>query len=226
MSNGFLYKNKFIIGGAIALAIVSIIVYKTRPRKKDSTMEEDFKLGNTTSKEGDLIFSMPISKFKEYPIVIVFGGISFATPTWIMNEVPKELLSKAIFVFAPYTMSYDTVSLKLNDFIAKNKLLIKDISVIGFSAGGLNVQKAPLKQFKFVGLIDPSTRPEYVGLPFTNISKMVYNDGNWGGFPKIKETLPKLAQSVKSGGGDSEKVSLSHAKIPSYFFNKYKNEIV
>jgi hypothetical protein len=226
MSNGFLYKNKFIIGGAIALAIVGIIVYKTRPRKKDSTMEEDFKLGNTTSKEGDLIFSMPISKFKEYPIVIVFGGISFATPTWIMNEVPKELLSKAIFVFAPYTMSYDTVSLKLNDFIAKNKLLIKDISVIGFSAGGLNVQKAPLKQFKFVGLIDPSTRPEYVGLPFTNISKMVYNDGNWGGFPKIKETLPKLAQSVKSGGGDSEKVSLSHAKIPSYFFNKYKNEIV
>jgi hypothetical protein len=90
MNNGFLYKNKFIIGGAIALAIVGIIVYKTRPRKKDSTMEEDFKLGNTTSKEGDLIFSMPISKFKEYPIVIVFGGISYANPTWIMKEVEKE----------------------------------------------------------------------------------------------------------------------------------------
>ena len=225
MSNGFLYKNKFIIGGAIALAIVSIIVYKTRPRKKDSTMEEDFKLGNTTSKEGDLIFSMPISKFKEYPIVIVFGGISFATPTWIMNEVPKELLSKAIFVFAPYTMSYDTVSSKLNDFIAKNKLLIKDISVIGFSAGALNVQKANRKSFKFIGLIDPSTRSEYVSLPFTNNVKMVYNDANWGTLPKIKEALPKLAQSVKNAGGDSEKVALAHAKIPSYFFNKYKDQI-
>ena len=225
MNNGFLYKNKFIIGGAIALAIVGIIVYKTRPRKKDSTMEEDFKLGNTTSKEGDLIFSMPISKFKEYPIVIVFGGISFATPTWIMNEVPKELLSKAIFVFAPYTMSYDTVSLKLNDFIAKNKLLIKDISVIGFSAGGLNVQKAYNKNFKFIGLIDPSTRAENVKKDYGDNVKMVYNDANWGGYPQIKSVLPNLADAINKLGGDAEKVNLQHSKIPSYFFNKYKDDI-
>jgi hypothetical protein len=96
---------------------------------------------------------------------------------------------------------------------------------LGFSAGALNVQKAPQKPFKFIGLIDPSTRSEYVSLPFTNNVKMVYNDANWGTLPKIKEALPKLAQSVKNAGGDSEKVALAHAKIPSYFFNKYKDQI-
>ena len=170
---------------------------------------------------------MPLNKFDEYPVVIVFGGISYANPTWIMKEVEKEkeLLSKAIFVFAPYTMSYDTVSSRLNDFIAKNKLLIKDISVIGFSAGGLNVQKAYNKNFKFIGLIDPSTRAENVKKDYGNNVKMVYNDANWGGYPQIKSVLPNLADAINKLGGDAEKVNLQHSKIPSYFFNKYKDDI-
>jgi len=63
----FIYKNRYFIGGALALAIAGVVAYKSRQKKTETSIKEDFVLGNTTSKEGDLIFSMPISKFSEYP---------------------------------------------------------------------------------------------------------------------------------------------------------------
>jgi hypothetical protein len=222
MNKNFIYRYRYLIGGGLAFAIIGVFLYKTKSKKESKTIVVE---GNDIQTDGSLIYSLPKTKFDSYSIVIVFGGINYANPKWMLTETPKSLLSKAIFVYAPYTMSYDSLSPKLNDFLAKNKILVKDISILGFSAGALNVQKAPQKPFKFIGLIDPSTRSEYVSLPFTNNVKMVYNDANWGTLPKIKEALPKLAQSVKNAGGDSEKVALAHAKIPSYFFNKYKDQI-
>ena len=226
VNKDFIYKYRYVIGGALALAIAGFVIYKSRPKKKEEPIKEDFKLGNTTSTEGGLIFSMPVSKFSEYPVVVVFGGISYATPSWIMGQVPKELLSKALFVFAPYTMPYSTVSQKINDFVAKNKLLVKNTSVIGFSAGGLNVQRAYNKNFKFIGLIDPTTKKENLSTVYGNNVRMVYNDSNWGGYPQVKAALPTLATIVNNVGGSAEKVNLKHNKMPSYFFDKYKNEIV
>jgi hypothetical protein len=226
VNKDFIYKYRYVIGGVLALAIAGIVVYKTRPSKKEKPIKEDVKLGNTTSTEGGLIFSMPVSKFSEYPVVVVFGGISYATPTWIMNQVPKELLSKALFVFAPYTMTYDSVAKKIKDFVTKNKIVVKNTSVIGFSAGGVNVNRAYDKNFKFIGLIDPTTKKENLATIYGNNVKMVYNDANWGGYPQVKALLPTLANLVNKVGGSAEKVNLKHDKIPSYFFDKYKNEIV
>lgn len=225
MNKDFIYKYRYVIGGALAFAIAGIVIYKTRTPKKEEPIKEDIKLGNTTLTESGLIFSMPVSKFSEYPVVVVFGGISYATPTWVMNQVPKELLSKALFVFAPYTMTYSTVAQKINDFVAKNKILVKNTSLIGFSAGGLNVERAYNKNFKFIGLIDPSTKKENLATSYGDNVKMVYNDANWGGFPQVKAILPTLADLVNKVGGSAEKVNLKHDKIPSYFFDKYKNEI-
>jgi len=218
-------KYVYLIAGTFVLTCFIFVYLKNKKNKKPMIKNIDFKMGNNITKIDNLIFSMPVTKFTDYSVIIVFGGINYATPTWMLNQVPKELLSKAIFVFAPYTMSYDSVSQKINDFITKNKLLVKDTSVLGFSAGALNVQKINNKAFKLVGLIDPSTRSEYLNLPFTNNAKIVYNDSNWGSLPKIKSILPKLADTIKSSGGDSEKVTLSHDKIPTYFFNKYKDLI-
>lgn len=225
MNKDFIYKYRYVIGGALALAIAGIVIYKTRTPKKEEPIKEDFKLGNTTSTESGLIFSMPVSKFSEYTVVVVFGGISYATPTWIMNQVPKELLSKAMFVFAPYTMTYDNVAQKIKEFVVKNKIVVKNTSVIGFSAGGLNVGKAYNKNFKFIGLIDPSTKKESLSTSYGKNVKMIYNDANWGGYPQVKALLPTLASLVNKVGGSAEKVNLKHDKLPSYFFDKYKNEI-
>jgi hypothetical protein len=219
----WLYKHKYYIGGGITLLIVAIIIYKASRKKEDKIIMEE---GNNLETIGTFIYSYPKTKLETYSLVIVFGGINYANPKWMLNETPKNLLSKAIFVFVPYTTSYVDAKKQIDNQLSTKGIKVGGISVMGFSAGGLNVQKAPQNAFKFIGLIDPSTRSEYVSLPFTNNVKMVYNDANWGSLPKIKDILPKLAQSVKNSGGDSEKVSLSHAKIPAYFFNKYKDQIV
>ncbi len=221
----WLYNNKYLIGGGLTVAIIGVVLYINRSRKetdKKVVMES----GNNIENIGTLIYSYPKTKLESYSLVIVFGGINYANPKWMLGETPKNLLSKAVFVFVPYTTPYSDAKKQIDSYLATKGIKTNSVSVLGFSAGGLNVQKAPLNNFKFIGLIDPSTRSEYVTLPFTKVAKMVYNDANWGSLPKIKEALPKLAQSVKTAGGDSEKVSLSHAKIPAYFFTKHQNEIV
>jgi hypothetical protein len=222
VNKDFIYRYRYLIGGGLTFAIIGVFIYINRNKKETKTVMQE---GNNIEEVGTLIYSYPKTKLESYSLVIVFGGINYANPKWMLGETPKALLSKAVFVFVPYTMSYDTVSSKLNDFIAKNKLLIKDISVIGFSAGGLNVQKAYNKKFKFIGLIDPSTCAENVKKDYGDNVKMVYNDANWGGYPQIKSVLPNLADTINKLGGDAEKVNLQHSKIPSYFFNKYKDYI-
>lgn len=222
MNKDFIYRYRYLIGGGLTFAIIGVFIYINRNKKETKTVMQE---GNNIEEVGTLIYSYPKTKLESYSLVIVFGGINYANPKWMLGETPKALLSKAIFVFAPYTMSYDTVSSKLNDFMSKNKLLIKNTSVIGFSAGGLNVQKAYNKNFKFIGLIDPSTRAENVKKDYGDNVKMVYNDANWGGYPQIKSVLPNLADAINKLGGDAEKVNLQHSKIPSYFFNKYKDDI-
>jgi hypothetical protein len=223
MSNSnWLYNNRYFIGSGLTVAIIGVILYSIRNKKETKTVMQE---GNNIEEVGTLIYSYPKTKLESYSLVIVFGGINYANPKWMLGETPKSLLSKAVFVFVPYTTTYADAKKQIDSYLATKNIKTNTVSVLGFSAGALNVQKAPLKDFKFVGLIDPSTRSEYVSLPFTNIAKMVYNDANWGTLPKIKEALPKLAQSVKNAGGDSEKVALAHAKIPSYFFNKYKDQI-
>jgi len=196
---------------------------------KDNQTKDDTKNitgeGNITEDIGTFIYSYPKAKLNNYNLVIIFGGINYANPKWMFTETPKELLSKAIFVFVPYTVSYADAKKQIDEQLAKKGMKFKEVSILGFSAGALNVQKAFRKDFKFIGLIDPSTRSEYINTPFTDNTKMVYNDSNWTGLAKIKEALPKIAKSVENGGGDSEKVSLSHAKIPAYFLNKYKDQI-
>jgi hypothetical protein len=224
MKGNWFYNNKYLIGGILIVTAIGVIVYRRlnkKPTENNIIMQE----GNSIEEIGNLIYSYPKTKLSSYNVIIVFGGINYANPKWMLKETPKELLSKSIFVFAPYTTSYLEVKKQIDATLAKKSITINGLSVLGFSAGGLNVQKTNLKDFKFIGLIDPSTRAEYTSLPFTSNVKMIYNDSNWGGHPKIKELLPKIAELVKSAGGDSEKVSLSHAKIPSYFFNKYKDLI-
>lgn len=218
--------GKNILIGSFAFATI-YGVYKIFFRKKsDYSDNENQELGNTTKKIGKLLISIPKSKKESYPLIYVFGGIDFATPEWMLQQVTIEILSKAIVVFAPYTSSFESVKSEALKYLSDNNYKISSSSLIGYSAGGTNVQKAYNNNFKFVGLIDPSTNTRYLSLPFDSKTKMVYNDGNWGGYPAIKSALPKLEAKIESSGGAAEKVKLRHSEIPKYFFDKFKNEIV
>ncbi len=196
---------------------------KYKMKKSTATLEKT--LPKIFENSG-LIFSVP-DKESKVSLIYVFGGISYATPEWMINQVPEDLLSEKLFVFAPYTSDYYTVKKQLVDFIANKSInLNDDVSLIGFSAGALNVQKAYSPKFKFIGLIDPSTRKEYLENRLYNDNlNIIYNYENWNDYPNVKKILPKLSEKIQEVGGYSLEVKLNQADIPKYFFNKFKKKI-
>jgi len=196
-------------------------------RRKESETSINYIMGNTTEQLGNsIILSLPKTKLESYPLIYVFGGIDYANPKWMLSKTPMDILAKSIVAFVPYTVPFTNANAEVSKYLDKNKIKTKSQSIIGFSAGGLNVQRAMNNNFKFIGLIDPSTRSEYLNLPFGNNIFMVYNDSNWGGYPSIKSVLPKLDEKINSSGGIAERVKLRHADIPNYFFDKFKEKII
>jgi len=210
-------KDKILITSAVVVLV--IFVYKEFIKKQVAVVKSSTK---KTLSNG-VILSIPDTKFKSYNLVIIFGGMYYANPEWMYKQIPSEGLYNNIVVIAPYTMSYETAKSIFEPEIKQYK--IANTSVMGFSAGGLQVQKNYSPTWKVAGLIDPSTRAEYVNLPFSSNVKMVYNNSNWGGsLAGIGTTQTKLEPKIKEKNGYAEKVSLAHDKIPKYFFDKFLNK--
>jgi hypothetical protein len=142
--------------GAGAIALI-VLYYAYTKKNKVLDKKPKIKEFDTTT-EGMSIITTPKSKFESYDIVVVFGGISFATPSFMKQELEnstaKDLLYSNIFIFVPYNAKWDDVSMKINRLKEKKK--IKDVSIIGYSAGGTDVQEKYSSKYKFIGLIDPS----------------------------------------------------------------------
>ncbi|WP_288081502.1 hypothetical protein, partial [Pseudomonas sp.] len=57
----------------------------------------------TTKRENGAIITIPKTDFANYDVVIVYGGISYATPSFMLSELEnskaKGLLYSNIFIF-------------------------------------------------------------------------------------------------------------------------------
>lgn len=214
-------KRKIILAVLIAAALIICIVILQKILSKKEIIP-----GNKINNIGELIISIPETKFENYSVVYVFGGIDYATPKWLLSQTPNELLYNLIVVFCPFTKSFTDSKSLAEIFFTNNNIALKNVSIIGFSAGAIQVQTAYSDTFAFVGLIDPSTCKQYIKTKFNVKTKMIYNDANWSGYPEIQALLPQLAKKIISSGGETEKVKLRHDKIPAYFFNKYLQTLI
>ena len=218
----YIKKNRDKILVTSALIAVVFFVYKEFIKKEtdEGNSKEEVKSNTKRMLSDGVILSIPDTKYKKYNLVIIFGGMYYADPEWMYKQIPSEGLYKNIVVIAPYTMSYAKAKSIFEPAI--KDLKIDSTSVMGFSAGGLQVQKNYSPQWKIAGLIDPSTRTEYLNLPFSSNVKMVYNDANWGGkLAGIGTIQTKLEPKIKEKSGYAEKVSIAHENIPKYFFDKF-----
>jgi len=230
-------RNKYLIIALVVVLviglIVGIVVY-AQVRKKsrlsgNTNLEQEGKRiiipNNTkTNLSNSIIVSIPAGDFDTYDVDIIFGGIGYANPEWMYSQIPKDVLYRDIVVVAPYTTNLSKVESVYKSFLDNKGYInkIKDVSIMGFSAGGPPVFNSYSQKYKLVGLIDPSTRESYKDFPYTNNTIMVYNERNWGGqYDSIKKAMPIVADSINKKGGRGERVNLSHDKIPKYFFEKY-----
>lgn len=230
-------RNKYLIIALIVVLVIGLIVgivIYAQARKKsrlssDTNIEQEGEKiivpdNKKTTLSNSIIVSIPAGNFNSYDVNIIFGGISYANPEWMYKQIPKNILYRDIVVVAPYSTNLSKVESVYKSFLENkgysNK--IKDVSIMGFSAGGPPVFNSYSQKYKLVGLIDPSTRESYKDFPYTNNTVMVYNERNWGSqYDSIKKAMPIVADSINKKGGVGERVNLSHDKIPKYFFEKY-----
>ena len=216
-------RDKILITSAVAVLVFFIYKEFIKKETEEGNSKEEVKSNTKKTLSSGVILSIPDTKYKKYNLVIIFGGMYYANPEWMYKQIPSEGLYKNILVIAPYTMNYETAKSIFEPEI--KDLKIDSISVMGFSAGALQVQKNYSPSWKVAGLIDPSTRTEYLNLPFSSNVKMVYNDANWGGkLAGIGTVQTKLEPKIKEKNGYAEKVSIAHENIPKYFFDKFLNK--
>lgn len=169
------------------------------------------------------IISLPPTKGK-YPLIIIYGGVAYATPQWMKKQLDSDYQNKAILLLVDYKDNFSRVLVKGKSEIQKNGYSIENTSLTGFSAGGYDVGQNFDTTYKLIGFIDPSLESSFLNLPFGSNVRMVYNDANWTAYPAIKSLQPKVAQKIKDNSGEAIKVNLQHDKIPKYFFDRYKND--
>ena len=141
--------------------------------------------------------------------IIIWCGMYYVTPQWMNKQLPSYLKTQ----YEVYMVPYGTPLHKI-----KHNIDPRTTALIGFSAGGLDVFKNYSPDYAFIGLIDPSTKPHYNQLKYTNNVHMVYDVSNWG---NINKNLPSAAKAVINGGGEAIHIDMGHSEIPKYFFIKY-----
>jgi len=177
-----------------------------------------------------IIMTIPKTNFKKHDIVYLWGGINYANPSWMLGQIPEKLLDSNIFAIIPYNISMDEAKPLIDQYLGSIGLddRIADESIMGFSAGGLQVQKSYSPEYKFVGLIDPSTRPSYTKTQYGKNTFLSYSISNWAGvFSSFnyKQVYPELEDAIEESGGFAENTTRGHSSFPKYFMERFANEI-
>ena len=86
-----------------AIVVVTAVVLSVLKKFKGVM---SFKKGYSTKLQGDSIITIPHTNFPKNDVVIVYGGLHYATPRWmyeqLSNSTAKELMYTSIFIFVPY----------------------------------------------------------------------------------------------------------------------------
>jgi len=143
---------------------------------------------------------------------VVFGGVKYATPKWMLSQMPQELKDKKTILVLPYT----------GDMTQAKRILGKTSikSVLGFSQGGLKAWSAS-GEYEFVGLIDPTTKEDSLKY-YINDKRvhMIYNPSGWSGFPEVVKCQKRAAKIML---GNAILLNIGHSEMPAEFFRRFGN---
>jgi hypothetical protein len=161
---------------------------------------------------GGCILSTP-DKPVDSTACVIFGGIGYATPKWILGQIPQELKYRKIILVLPFTSNLEHAKQILG------KTQIK--SVLGFSAGGYKAWSAS-GEYEFVGLIDPTTKEDSLRYHINDKRvHMIYNPKNWG-YPDVVKCQKKAAKLML---GNALLLNIDHSQMPKEFFKRFENHL-
>lgn len=182
-----------------------------------------------TNEPGGIIFTRPNGVTKA-PLLIVYGGLtkfSWARKQAMAEAVPEAVKLRTFGVFLDHNeMGLVEAISAAKNLASKYGLTFTSVKAMGFSAGAIKVQQGVDTEAVFLGLIDPSTRAEFINASFGARGRMLYNAANWGAYPNIKAALPKVSESIVSKGGVARELPLSHSAFPKVFFDTFQSELI
>jgi hypothetical protein len=141
--------------------------------------------------------------------IIVWGGMYYATPKWMNEQIPEWMWGRYEIFIAPYGTPLNKIKTDIDP---------KTTALIGFSAGGIDVLNNYKKDYAFVGLIDPSTRDRHAFVEYGPNTFMIYDISNWG---DINKNLDNVAAQVIKTGGKAVELNMNHRDMPKYFFETH-----
>jgi hypothetical protein len=142
---------------------------------------------------------------------VVFSGVGYATPKWMLSQIPQELKYKKTILVLPFT----------SDITQAKRILGKTSikSILGFSQGGLKAWPAS-GEYEFVGLIDPTTKEDSLRYHINDKRvHMIYNPSNWG-FPEVVKCQKRASEIML---GNAVLLNIGHSEMPAEFFRRYGN---
>ena len=185
-------------------------------------------------KLGQLLISIPLKKEAEMPVLFIFGGMYYANPEFMQKNTPQELFEEAVIVFAPCRVEggkgYLVYKTQLVKQLKKQGIIIRDIAVCGFSAGGPDALEAEGADIKLIGLIDAVPEVNKKRLHYPKIIN-VFNKQNWwdNEFYGEKENykhFAEFAKWTKKEGGIVEENEVKHELFPKYFLWRYRHLLI
>ena len=172
----------------------------------------------------DLVISNPDYPLIVDDIIIAFGGVGF-NEIDMFNAMPRRIKNRYKIITAPYYISYSKV-LDMAEIYLNNGNSLSPLNqiVLGFSAGGRNVQSHYDPNFKLAGLIDTSIRPMDVNVNYQDNTILLFNFNNWDNtmfYFDFIDSIEDMVKKIRANGGKVYFENIPHYDMPKYFFNNF-----
>ena len=226
-------KIILVISVLVLIAVAVYVVFALKSNlNSDITKNKNFVPGHSqlTDSVFPITATKPNTELDKYDVLILFGGINYATPQWMEDNTPDTIKEKYLVYYLPWNYA---INHKDSLLAVLDKLPARSFSFAGFSAGGKSVFKVMdhytssgvlansingSRINKFI-LIDPSIYRDLVdSLDYRN-TVMTY--GSSGMIGLYGDIYPTLDENIKKAGGEAEKQSKSHNWFVLYTLDKY-----
>tara|TARA_R110000824_G_scaffold139980_2_gene305442 strand:+ start:3140 stop:4150 length:1011 start_codon:yes stop_codon:yes gene_type:complete len=212
-------------GGGGSSSVRSLTSQASTEEQKTVTAVEETE--ETVTTQTDPVVA---TEAEEGTVLVVIGGISYATSDWMLAQMPASIKSNRTILKYEHSTNRRNI---INDL---SKITYKKLELTAFSGGGNNAFKMLKEGLKpdFLGLIDPSIPSGYdssghasqANMPSGADTVFFYNHRNWNGDPgsftlKNRTRLTNLGKILSAAGHIDDEVSTKHKKIPAEFFKKY-----
>lgn len=168
------------------------------------------------------IVTVPQNGSETLPIIVIVGGIDYATKEWMKTQVPASYFETHILVFANHNTSYrSAVKPEIEAALTKDKVKGTYKAMLGFSAGGNSIE-ASLKDetWSFLGMIDPMV---HAGKTYPCPLYMVWYDWDKK-YDARNKAIANLDQRINKGevpGASVKNTKVGHSNMPKLWFQTY-----